>query len=82
MWPDNMDKVPQDSDRGSEHELRPFLIGFGLGGVCGVCFGGLLAWWFGGGNSAVAMILIFHAAFAGGAMGGWVIPTLVSEELP
>lgn len=71
-----------NSDRGMSYELRTFLVGLGVGGLFGGCFGGFVAWWFGGGIAGVPVILIFHAAFAGGAMGGWVMPTLVAGKQP
>lgn len=51
-----------------------------LGGmISGVCFGALLAWWFKDGASAIFVVLVIHAAVAGTAMGGWLLPTICSK---
>lgn len=48
--------------------------------LLGGCFGGLLAWWFEVETVGISGIMIFHAAFAGVAMGAWVLPTLCDSK--
>lgn len=64
----------------SNVEQRVALKGCVLGMFLGGCFGGLLAWWFNVQTVGIFGIMIFHAAFAGVAMGAWVLPTLYDSE--
>lgn len=64
----------------SNGERRAALTGCVLGMLLGGCFGGLLAWWFEVETVGISGIMIFHAAFAGVAMGAWVLPTLCDSK--